>query len=145
LSGSGLSIVTPFSYVPLGVVPDAPIARASDTLSRAAAASRSHAGPVRRSESGSARIIEYGDSTMKMRTATLDAAAAVNLLKHARSVCDQLNPLGTPMTMAELQQRAQIVDSVIRARAKLQLLRNRAVALEDAVTRFKARKNGKAA
>src|SRR5262245_19594803 len=58
-------------------------------------------------------------STMKMRTATLDAAAAVNLLKHARSVCDQLNPLGTPMTMAELQQRAQIVDSVIRARTKL--------------------------
>ena len=57
---------------------------------------------------------------MKMRTATLDAAAAVNLLKHARSVCDQLNPLGTPMTMAELQQRAQIVDSVIRARTKLQ-------------------------
>jgi len=34
---------------------------------------------------------------------------------------------------------------VIRARAKLQLLRNRAVALEDAVERFKARKNGKAA
>ena len=82
---------------------------------------------------------------MKMRTATLDAAAAVNLLKHARSVCDQLNPLGTPMTMAELQQRAQIVDSVIRARAKLQLLRNRAAALEDAVERFKARKGGKAA
>ena len=84
-------------------------------------------------------------SILKMRTATLDAAAAVNLLKHARSVCDQLNPLGTPMTMAELQQRAQIVDSVIRARAKLQLLRNRAIELENAVERFKARKAGKAA
>jgi len=82
---------------------------------------------------------------MKMRTATLDAAAAVNLLKHARSVCDQLNPLGVPMTMAELQQRAQIVDSVIRARHKLQLLRNRAIALEHAVERFKARKAGNAA
>ena len=82
---------------------------------------------------------------MKMRTATLDAAAAVNLLKHARSVCDQLNPLGVPMTMAELQQRAQIVDSVIRARTKLQLLRNRAIALEHAVERFKARKAGNAA
>lgn len=81
----------------------------------------------------------------KMRTATLDAAAAVNLLKHARTVCDQLNPLGTPMTMEELQQRAQIVDSVIRARTKLQLLRNRAIALENAVERFKARKAGKAA
>ena len=77
---------------------------------------------------------------MKMRTATLDAAAAINLLKQAREVCDQLNPLGSPMTLAELQQRAQIVDSVIRARAKLELLRNRAVALEDAVERFKQRK-----
>jgi hypothetical protein len=82
---------------------------------------------------------------MKMRTATLDAAAAVNLLQHARSACDQLNPLGTPMTLAELQQRAQIVDSVIRARQKLQLLRNRAVELENAVERFKARKSGNAA
>jgi hypothetical protein len=109
------------------------------------AASRSRRGPIGRSQSGPARIIEDGDSTMKMRTATLDAAAAVNLLKHARSVCDQLNPLGTPMTMAELQQRAQIVDSVIRARTKLQLLRNRAIALEDALKRFKARKGGKAA
>jgi hypothetical protein len=82
---------------------------------------------------------------MKMRTATLDAAAAVNLLKHARTACDQLNPLGTPMTMAELQQRAQIVDSVIRARNKLQLLRNRAVELEQALERFKARKANGAA
>ncbi len=82
---------------------------------------------------------------MKMRTATLYAAAAVNLLQHARSFCDQLNPLGTPMTLAELQQRAQIVDSVIRARQKLQLLRNRAVELENAVERFKARKAGNAA
>ena len=49
------------------------------------------------------------------------------------------------MTMAELQQRAQIVDSVIRARTKLELLRNRAIALENALERFKARKAGKAA
>jgi hypothetical protein len=69
----------------------------------------------------------------------------VNLLQHARSACDQLNPLGTPMTLAELQQRAQIVDSVIRARQKLQLLRNRAIELENAVERFKARKAGNAA
>ena len=81
---------------------------------------------------------------MKMRTATLDAAAAVNLLKHARSVCDQLNPLGTPMTMAELQQRAEIIDSVIRARTKLALLRDRAVKLQEAVEQFKARKGNAA-
>jgi hypothetical protein len=77
---------------------------------------------------------------MKMRTATLDAAAAINLLRHARQACDQLNPLGTPMTMAELQQRAQIIDSVIRARTKLELLRNRAAKLQEAVEEFKARK-----
>jgi hypothetical protein len=77
---------------------------------------------------------------MKMRTATLDAAAAINLLRHARRACDQLNPLGTPMTMAELQQRAQIIDSVIRARTKLELLRNRAAKLQEAVEEFKARK-----
>jgi hypothetical protein len=39
---------TPFSYIALRVVPDAPGAGVRDTLSRAAAASRSHAGPVRR-------------------------------------------------------------------------------------------------
>jgi hypothetical protein len=81
---------------------------------------------------------------MKMRTATLDAAAAINLLRHARQACDQLNPLGTPMTMAELQQRAEIIDSVIRARSKLEHLRNRAVKLQEAVEQFKARK-GRAA
>lgn len=81
---------------------------------------------------------------MKIRTATLDAAAAINLLRHAREACDQLNPLGTPMTMAELQQRAEIVHSVIRARAKLELLRNRAVKLQEAVEQFKARKGNAA-
>jgi hypothetical protein len=81
---------------------------------------------------------------MKMRTATLDAAAAINLLRHARDACDQLNPLGTPMTMAELQQRAEIIDSVIRARTKLELLRDRAVKLQEAVEQFKARKGNAA-
>jgi hypothetical protein len=81
---------------------------------------------------------------MKMRTATLDAAAAINLLRHARQACDQLNPLGTPMTMAELQQRAEIIDSVIRARTKLALLRDRAVKLQEAVEQFKARKGNAA-
>jgi hypothetical protein len=77
---------------------------------------------------------------MKMRSATLDAAAAIDLLNHARSVCGQLNPLGTEMTIEELRQRAEIVDSVIRARSKLQLLRDRALALEGALDRFKQRK-----
>lgn len=76
---------------------------------------------------------------MKMRSATQDAAAAIDLLNHARTVCDRLNPLGTEMTIEELRQRAEIVDSVIRARNKLQMLRDRAVALEDALARFKQR------
>jgi hypothetical protein len=82
---------------------------------------------------------------MKMRSATLDAAAAIDLLNHARTVCDRLNPLGTELTIEELRQRAEIVDSVIRARNKLQLMRDRAIALEQALERFKRRRaNGSA-
>ena len=81
---------------------------------------------------------------MKMRSATQDAAAAIDLLNHARAVCDRLNPLGTELTVEELRQRAEIVDSVIRARNKLQLLRDRAVALEAALERFKQRRAGSA-
>ena len=66
----------------------------------------------------------------------------MNLLQHARSVCDQLNPLGTPMTLAELQKRAQIVESVIRERQKMQLLRNRAIEVENAGDRFEAGEAG---
>ncbi|MEO7325656.1 MAG: hypothetical protein ABIW82_12575 [Dokdonella sp.] len=82
---------------------------------------------------------------MKMRSATVDAATAINLLNHARSVCDYLNPLGGELTIEELCQRAEIVDSVIRARNKLQLMRDRAIALEQALERFKQRRaNGSA-
>jgi len=77
---------------------------------------------------------------MKKRSASLDAAVAVELLSHARAVCDRLNPLGSQLTMEELQQRAEIVDSAIRARSKLQLLRDRALAMQAAVDRLKARK-----
>jgi hypothetical protein len=72
----------------------------------------------------------------------MDAAAAIDLLNHARTVCDRLNPLGTELTVEELRQRAEIVDSVIRARNKLQMLRDRAMALEEALTRFKQRRSG---
>jgi hypothetical protein len=81
---------------------------------------------------------------MKMRSATLDPAAAIDLLNHARAVCDQLNPLGSEMSVDELRQRAEIVDSVIRARNKLQLMRDRAIAVEDALERFKRSRAGSA-
>ena len=76
---------------------------------------------------------------MKVRTATLDAAAAVGLLRHAHAASGQLAPLDTPMTEFELRQRAEIIDRVMRARIKLERLRNRAVDLEHALERYKAR------
>ncbi|MEO6687998.1 MAG: hypothetical protein ABIS07_08190 [Dokdonella sp.] len=76
---------------------------------------------------------------MKMRSATVDAAAAIALLNHARSVCSHLDPLGPELTIEELRQRAEIVDSVIRARNKLRLMRDRAIAIEQALDRFKSR------
>lgn len=77
---------------------------------------------------------------MNVRTATLDAAAAVDLLRRAQVASGQLAPLDTPMTDSELRQRAEIIDRVMRARAKLERLRNRAVELEDALARYKARR-----
>ena len=59
--------------------------------------------------------------------------------------CAQLNPLSEPLTLLELQQRADMIDKVIRARSKLQQLRNRAAMLEDALVRFKARREAKVA
>jgi BMFP domain-containing protein YqiC len=50
-----------------------------------------------------------------------------------------LKPLTEPMTPEELQQRADMVERLIRARRKLELLRNRKEALEDALNRFKTR------
>lgn len=52
-----------------------------------------------------------------------------------------LKPLTEPMTAEELQERAGMVDRVIRARRKLELLRNRKEALEEALSRFKTRQD----
>jgi len=82
---------------------------------------------------------------MSVKNAAADVLAAVSVMTHARNACAQLNPLGTPMTMDQLQQRAEMIDKVIRARSKLQQLRNRAAALEDALARFKARREAKCA
>ena len=66
-------------------------------------------------------------------------------MHHAKRACAQLNPLSEPLTLLELQQRADMIDKVIRARSKLQQLRNRAAMLEDALVRFKARREAKVA
>lgn len=82
---------------------------------------------------------------MNVKNAAADVLAAVNVMTHARTVCSRLNPLSDPLTLLELQQRAEMIDKVIRARSKLQQLRNRAAMLEDALTRFKARREARCA
>ena len=82
---------------------------------------------------------------MTVRNAAADVLAAVSVMQHASVISQRLNPLSDPMTLLELQQRADMIDKVIRARSKLQQLRNRAAMLEDALARFKARREAKAA
>ncbi len=77
---------------------------------------------------------------MIAKNAAADVMAAVNVLERARDASVHLHPLSTPMTSAELQQRADMIAKVIRARSKLQQLRNRAEALEGALARFKQRR-----
>jgi hypothetical protein len=77
---------------------------------------------------------------MIVKNAAADVMAAVNVLERARVASRHLHPLDTPMTSAELQQRADMIAKVIRARSKLQQLRNRAEALEGALARFKQRR-----
>jgi hypothetical protein len=77
---------------------------------------------------------------MTVKNAAADVLAAVKVMTHARDACARLNPISDPMTLHQLQQRADMIDKVIRARSKLQQLRNRAAALEDALSRFKARR-----
>jgi hypothetical protein len=77
---------------------------------------------------------------MTVKNAAGDVLAAVNVLQHARKACAELKPLGSPLTQAELEQRAQIIDTVVRTRRLLQLLQRRADDLEAALDRFKARR-----
>ena len=82
---------------------------------------------------------------MTVKNAAADVLAAVSVMTHAQEACARLNPLSVPMTLRQLEQRAEMIDRVIRARSKLQQLRNRAEALEDALTRFKIRREAKRA
>jgi BMFP domain-containing protein YqiC len=77
---------------------------------------------------------------MSVKNAVSDVMAAVNVMQRARDVSTKLSPLTSPMSEHELAQRATMIAKVIRARSKLQQLRNRAEALEGALDRFKARR-----
>jgi hypothetical protein len=70
-----------------------------------------------------------------------NALTSANVMQRARDACADLKPLTDPMTEEELQQRAEMIDKVIRARRKLQLLRDRTQALKDALGRFKTQRD----
>jgi len=89
---------------------------------------------------GDERVIPFVESVMTVKNAAGDVLAAVNVLQHARQACAGLKPLGSPLTQAELEQRAQIIDTVVRTRKLLQVLQGRADDLEAALDRFKARR-----
>jgi len=67
-------------------------------------------------------------------------AVAVEMVEGARDACINLKPMAMYMTDQELQQRAEVVAHVIRARAKLQLLRDRAERLKGDLARFMVRR-----
>jgi hypothetical protein len=77
---------------------------------------------------------------MPVKNAATDVLAAVGVMTRARYACAPFDPPSDAMTPHQLQQRADRIDKVIRARVKLQQLRNRAAAIEEALARFKARR-----
>ncbi|HJT97215.1 MAG TPA: hypothetical protein VJ696_02785 [Rhodanobacteraceae bacterium] len=82
---------------------------------------------------------------MQARNAAQDVMAAVAVMEHARSACANLGPLDRPMTRAEIEHRARVIAAVVNASRKLQQLRDRALSLEDALARFRARRQELAA
>ncbi len=77
---------------------------------------------------------------MSMHEATLNARAAVNALHNVTAICRNLAPLSAPMDEEQLRQRARLIDSVLRARRQMELLRNRAVQLALSLDRFRLRR-----
>src|SRR3954462_9978300 len=81
-----------------------------------------------------------GETIMQVKDAARDVMAAVALMEQARNACANLSPLGLPMSDAQIEHRARVIAAVIKASRKLQQLRDRAVSLESALARFRARK-----
>ena len=77
---------------------------------------------------------------MGVNTNLRNAVLAINALREAKDVCANLKPMAMEMTQQELEQRAEVIEKVIRARRKLQQLRDRAETLQNALDRFKARR-----
>jgi hypothetical protein len=77
---------------------------------------------------------------MTVKNAAVDVLAAVEVLQHARVACSNLRPLGYPLSEQELEQRARIIDTVIRTRRLLKQLQTRTDDLGDAGVRFEQRR-----
>ncbi len=61
-------------------------------------------------------------------------------LQRITAICADLMPLASLMTDEQLHQRAQVIHAALRARHRMQALRDRAAALNDALVRFKSRR-----
>jgi hypothetical protein len=77
---------------------------------------------------------------MEAKKAATDVLAAVQVMEHARKACAHLKPLDTPMSEAELLERARMIETVVRTRKLLQRIQNRADDLGEALQRFKERR-----
>ena len=77
---------------------------------------------------------------MGVNTNLRNAVVAIESLRGAKDACANLKPMAMEMTDEELHQRALVIEKVIRARQKLQNLRDRAETLQGALDRFKARR-----
>lgn len=77
---------------------------------------------------------------MSMREATINARAAVNAMQGVSAICRDLAPLSMPMDDEQLRQRARLIDSILRARRQMELLRNRAAQLAASLDRFHQRR-----
>ncbi|SFN07485.1 hypothetical protein SAMN05216289_103276 [Dokdonella immobilis] len=74
-----------------------------------------------------------------MRQASIAARTAVNSLHAVSVVCNDLIPLDQPMTDEQRLQRAKLIHSVLLARKRMQLPRDREEALAGALYRFRDR------
>lgn len=78
---------------------------------------------------------------LSIRHASDAAHNAVRSLHAVRVLCNDLMPLDMPMTDEQQRQRAKLIQSALGARKRMQLLRERAEALHDALSRFRGRRD----
>ncbi len=78
---------------------------------------------------------------MSMHEAEANARAAVSALENIKTICADLAPLDTPLSEAQLRQRARLIHGILRTRQQMQVLRDRAINLNEALFRFRQRRD----